>query len=40
MYCINFLTHETEFILFLVVMEYKYLSYVYGVDRKICHEGH
>ena len=20
--------------------EYKYLSWVYGVDRKICHEGH
>ena len=19
---------------------YKYLSWVYGVDRKICHEGH
>ena len=22
------------------VIEYKYLSWVYGVDRKICHEGH
>ena len=20
--------------------DYKYLSWVYGVDRKICHEGH
>ena len=23
-----------------VVWDYKYLSCVYGVDRKICHEGH
>ena len=23
-----------------VMLEYKYLSWVYGVDRKICHEGH
>ena len=22
------------------VVDYKYLSCVYGVDRKICHEGH
>ena len=22
------------------IAEYKYLSWVYGVDRKICHEGH
>ena len=22
------------------LLEYKYLSWVYGVDRKICHEGH
>ena len=22
------------------MQEYKYLSCVYGVDRKICHEGH
>ena len=35
-----FLTYETEFVLFLAVLEYKYLLWVYGVDRKICHEGH
>ena len=35
-----FFTYETELILFLAVLEYKYLSWVYGVDRKICHEGH
>ena len=28
-------TYETEFVLFLAVLEYKYLSWVYGVDRKI-----
>ena len=22
------------------ILEYKYLSWMYGVDRKICHEGH
>ena len=27
-------------VLLLAVLEYKYLSCVYGVDRKICHEGH
>ena len=30
---------ETRMVSTLVV-EYKYLSWVYGVDRKICHEGH
>ena len=30
---------ETTMVSTLVV-EYKYLSWVYGVDRKICHEGH
>ena len=34
------LTYEKEFVLFLAVLEYKYPSWVYGVDRKICHEGH
>ena len=24
----------------LRMKDYKYLSWVYGVDRKICHEGH
>ena len=22
------------------MLDYKYLSWMYGVDRKICHEGH
>ena len=35
-----FFTCETELVLFLAVLEYKYLAWVYGVDRKICDEGH
>ena len=35
-----YVSYEVEFVLFLAVLEYKYLSWVYGVDRKICHEGH
>ena len=26
--------------LFIKMEDYKYLSWMYGVDRKICHEGH
>ena len=37
--CMFFL-NEKEIVLFLAVLEYKYLSWMYGVDRKICHEGH
>ena len=39
-FTLSFLTYETEFVLFLAVLANKYLSWVYGVDRKICHEGH
>ena len=24
----------------VLMKDYKYLSWMYGVDRKICHEGH
>ena len=33
----GFLTYETEFVLFLAVLENKYLSWMYG---KLCHQGH
>ena len=32
--CLLPLVHAT------CLRDYKYLSWVYGVDRKICHEGH
>ena len=35
----NFLS-QTRYRLRYTTKEYKYLSWVYGVDRKICHEGH
>ena len=32
--------HEMSIFYSVFEREYKYLSCVYGVDRKICHEGH
>ena len=36
----SFLYELRSYFIYAKVGEYKYLSCVYGVDRKICHEGH
>ena len=36
----SFLYELRAYLIYVKVGEYKYLSWVYDVDRKICHEGH
>ena len=36
----SFLCELRTYLIYVKLGEYKYLSWVYGVDRKICHEGH